>query len=301
MINHKVSKALRRSALYMPATNQRAMTKAQSLPADVIIFDLEDAVAPCDKGLARQTLCEQLAHANYGPRELVLRINAVDSEWYHEDIKYLPELLSTLPPNLYLSSIAVPKVGAANDVLAVRHALDSANLDHLSLWPMIETPAGVMNVRAIVQANESINCLVMGTSDLAKELRLGDDDQRLGLLFSLSQCVLAARECGVDILDGVCLNLNNQALLAQQVEQGRSLGFTGKTVIHPNQLSITNSIFGVNPEALAEAKDILQAWQKAEQNGEGLAVVNGKLIESLHIEEAQRLIINHDEIKSRGF
>ena len=97
----------------------------------------------------------------------MLRINAVDSEWYHEDIKYLPELLSTLPPNLHLSSIAVPKVGAANDVLAVRHALDSANLDHLSLWPMIETPAGVMNVRAIVQANESINCLVMGTSDLA--------------------------------------------------------------------------------------------------------------------------------------
>ena len=285
----------------MPATNQRAITKAQSLPADVIIFDLEDAVAPCDKGLARQTLCEQLAHANYGPRELVLRINAVDSEWYHDDITYLPELLSILPPNLHLSSIVVPKVGAANDVLAVRHALDSANLDHLSLWPMIETPVGVMNVRTIVQANESISCLVMGTSDLAKELRLGDDDQRLGLLFSLSQCVLAARECGVDILDGVCLNLNNQALLAQQVEQGRSLGFTGKTVIHPNQLSITNSTFGVNPEALAEAEDILQAWRKAEQNGEGLAVVNGKLIESLHIEEAQRLIINHYEIKSRGF
>ena len=109
-------------------------------------------------------------------------------------------------------------------------------------------------------------------------MRLGDDDQRLGLLFSLSQCVLAARECGVDILDGVCLNLNNQALLAQQVEQGRSLGFTGKTVIHLNQLSITNSTFGVNPEALAEAKDILQAWRKAEQNGEGLAVVMASLL-----------------------
>ena len=301
MINHKVSNTLRRSALYMPATNQRAMAKAQSLPADVIIFDFEDAVAPWDKALARQTLCEQLGDANYGPREIVLRINGVDSDWYHDDIKYLPELLAILPPNLHLSAIAIPKVGTANDVLAVRHALDTANLEHLSLWPLIETPAGVMNVRAIVQAHESISCLIVGTSDLTKELRLVGDDQRLGLLFSLSQCVLAARECGIDILDGVCLNLKDQALLAQQAEQGKSLGFTGKTVIHPNQLSITNSTFGVNPEALAEAKDILQAWRKAEQNGEGLAVVNGKLIESLHIEVAQRLVADHEAIKSRGF
>lgn len=301
MFDQKVSNSLRRSALYMPATKQRAMAKAQSLPADVIIFDLEDAVAPFDKALARQTLREQLAHADYGPRELVIRINAVDSAWYHDDITFLSDLLSSLNPGLCLSAIAVPKVETATDVLTVKHALDSVNLDHLNLWPMIETPAGVLNVRAIVQASDSINCLVMGTSDLAKELRLASNDQRLGLLFSLSQCVLAAREFGVDILDGVCLNLHDQSLLAQQAEQGKALGFNGKTVIHPDQLLITNTAFGVNSEVLAEAQDILQAWRLAEQKGEGLTVVNGKLIESLHIEEAQRIVTDHDEIKSRGF
>lgn len=301
MINQKVYSSLRRSALYMPATKQRAMTKAESLPADVIIFDLEDAVNPAEKALARQRLHEQLAHADYGPRELVIRINAVDSTWYHDDIIFLSELLSSLPSSLCLSAIAVPKVEAATDVLTVKHALNSVKLDHLNLWPMIETPAGVLDVRAIVNADESINCLVMGTSDLSKELRLNSNDERLGLLFSLSQCVLAARERNVDILDGVCLDLNDQSLLAQQAEQGKALGFTGKTVIHPDQLLITNTAFGVDAAALAEAQDILKAWRLAEQKGEGLTVVNGKLIESLHIEEAQRIVTDHDEIVSRGF
>lgn len=301
MMNQHLDNKLRRSALYMPANNRRALSKAQSLAADVIIFDLEDAVSPNDKAAARLALLEQLAHADYGPRELVVRINAVNSEWYDEDIKLLAALTRVASTGVHLSAIALPKVESEVDVLTVKHALEKIDLSHLSLWPMIETPAGVSNVRVIAQADASVNCLVMGTSDLSKELKLGMNKQRLGLAFSLSQCVLAARECGIDILDGVCLDLRDQSLLAEEAAQGKSLGFTGKTVIHPDQLSITNAEFGVMPEALAEAQEILHVWKLAQQKGEGLAVVNGRLIESLHVEVATRLVKNHADIEARGF
>jgi len=285
----------RRSALYMPASNQRAMDKAQKLPADVIIFDLEDAVAPGQKAAARELLQRQLAVADYGDRELVVRVNGVDSEWFRADL----EAAAELP----IAAVALPKVEGREDVERALEILESSSprAASLSIWPMIETPAGVWAVREIAASAACVDCLVMGTSDLAKELNLPSTADRAGLLYSLSHCVLAAREQGIDILDGVCLNLDDEALLLQQSEQGRALGFNGKTLIHPAQLEVSHHVYGVDAGTLQRAEAIVAAWREAEQAGSALVVLEGKLVESLHVEQAQALLQMAEAISVRGY
>lgn len=291
----------RRSALYMPAINTRAMEKAQSLDADVIIFDLEDAVAPAQKDTARELLIKQLAYADYGLRELVVRVNGVSSPWFADDVACLKGLNN-------IHGVALPKVESAADIKTLIAALASIGLDDAVVWPMIETPTGVFNAREIAAADSRIACLIMGTSDLAKDLRLdvsasdsSESATREGLLFSLSQCILAARESGIDILDGVCLDLANEAVLLAEIKQGRALGFTGKTLIHPKQLALSNQLFGINQQQLNTAREVVDAWTQAEQEGSGVVVVNGRLVESLHVEAAQAVMALASAIEARGF
>lgn len=273
----------RRSALYMPAINARAVRKAAGLSVDTVIFDLEDAVAPHKKDEARIVITELLAELDFAQRELVVRINASDSPWFDDDVA----AVATLP----IHAVALPKVESASVVQGLHERLARVGAPAaLGIWPMIETPRGVLAAAAIAASHPSVDCLVMGTSDLAKELRLDARHSRDGLHHALSHCVLAARATGIDILDGVCLDIDDSEIFQRHCEEGRRLGFDGKTLIHPRQLDICNTVFGVSAAELDQATAIVAAWREAEAAGSGVAVVNGKLVESLHVDEAQRLI-----------
>lgn len=282
----------RRSCLYMPGINERAMNKARSLPADVIIFDLEDAVAPDAKSVARESVREQLLQGGYGRRELVVRINALETPWGSDDLAQFSDL--------ELAAICVPKVERPEQVKAIEQSMDELGYrKSCGIWPMAETPAGVLSQRDILAASERIDALLMGTSDLARDLRLSRSAERSGLLHALSHCVLAARERGIDVLDGVHLNIKDAEGFRKQCLQGRELGFDGKTLIHPSQVEPCNELFSPSVDEVERAGRLLDAWNAARAEGKGVAVLDGQLIEILHVEEAQRLLAVAEEIEAR--
>ena len=270
-----------RSVLYMPGSNQRAMDKARGLAADAIVFDLEDAVAPEAKSAARDGVVAQLAAGGYGSRQLVVRCNALDSPWGEADIRALA-ITS-------INVLCLPKIEAMAQLQAVRELLDKLGRSEITLWAMIETPLGVSNA-AELAAFESLSTLVMGTTDLASELRVPHRADRIGLQYALGRCVLAARSHGKAILDGVYLDLGDKNGLTAICEQGRALGFDGKTLIHPKQIDIANTIFGFSDADVAQARKILEVWREAEASGKGVAVLDGKLVEIMHVGEATRLL-----------
>ena len=266
----------RRSALYMPGSNARAQDKARSLPTDVVIFDLEDAVAPDAKAEARACVAQSIRDGGYGWRELVVRINALDTAWGAEDL----EVAAALP----VQGILLPKVERAAQVDAV-----AARAVGKPIWVMVETPAGVQNVEAIA-GHDRVAVLVMGTSDLVADLRARHRPDRSNLRYALQRCVLAARAAGVDVLDGVHLAYQDQESFAAVCEDGRDMGMDGKTLIHPTQIGIANRIFGVSGEEVAHAEAVIAAWEEARAAGQGVAVLNGQLIENLHVSEARRAL-----------
>lgn len=278
----------RRSVLYMPASNSRALDKARSLPADCIIMDLEDAVAPAMKVDARRKAIEAVQADGYGLREVAIRINAAGTEWFEDD------LAAVISSDAH--AIVVPKV---EDAETVQHVADRLP-EGMGLWAMIETPRGVANVEAIAMAHSRLQVLVMGTSDLAKELRTPHRPDRLGFLYSLSRCVVAARIAGVDIIDGVHLDIADTEGFAAVCEQGRALGFDGKSLIHPGQIDIANGVFGPGIDETVYAERIVSAWQEAETAGKGVVVVDGKLVENLHIAEAERILLLSQAIAERS-
>ena len=273
----------RRSVLFMPGSNARAMAKAAGLAVDGVIMDLEDGVANAEKETARATVLEALDSNDYESREVGIRVNGIETEWFTDDI--------TAAVEAGVSVIAVPKVESAADIKEIVDAMEEAGAgETLQLWPMIETPKGVVNVQAIAAASDRIGVLMMGTSDLAKEMRVPHTQTRLGLVTALSQCVLAARVQGLDILDGVYLDVKNTEGFAEICQHGRELGFDGKTLIHPNQIAAANEVFGPSPEAVAKAERIVDAWLQAEAQGQGVVLVDGKLVENLHVDEARRTL-----------
>jgi citrate lyase subunit beta/citryl-CoA lyase len=269
----------RRSVLYMPASNARALEKARSLPADCIIMDLEDAVAPAMKAEARRQAIEAVQADGYGVREVAIRINAAGTEWFEDD------LAAVIASDAH--AIVLPKV---EDAETVQHVADRLP-EGMALWAMIETPRGVANVESIALSHSRLQVLVMGTSDLAKELRITHRPDRLGFLYSLSRCVCAARIAGVDIIDGVHLDIPDSDGFAAVCEQGKALGFDGKSLIHPGQIDVANSVFAPGSTEVVYAKRIVQAWQEAESVGKGVAVLDGKLVENLHVAEAERILM----------
>lgn len=271
----------RRSVLYMPGSNQRALEKARSLSADALVFDLEDAVAPEQKLLARSQVVGAVQQGGYGAREMVIRANSLASEWGVQDVQSIA--LSGA------DALCLPKVEQADEIVAALQIMDAAGAPPtMSVWVMIETPAGVLNIDQITAADPRMTVIVMGTTDLAKELRVPHSTDRLGLQYALSRCVLAARAGNKDILDGVYLDLEDDSGFANACQQGRNLGFDGKTLIHPRQLAAANQVFGVDVAELQRAKNIIDAWQQAQAHGKGVAVVDGKLVEVMHVDEAKR-------------
>ena len=273
----------RRSLLYMPGSNTRALEKGRSLPADALILDLEDAVAPDAKSQARANIVAALQEGGYGSREIIVRINALDSEWGREDLETMARSGA--------DALLLPKVESAEMVRQAEALLHAAGApENMSIMCMMETPLGILKAAEIAAASPRLSCLVMGTSDLVKDLNARHTPERLPVLTSLSLCVLAARANGLAIVDGVHLDLNDEEGFEAQCRQGRQLGFDGKTLIHPKTIAKANDFFGPSAEEVAEAQRIIEAHAAALAAGQGVAVLDGKLIENLHVEAARRTV-----------
>ena len=283
----------RRSVLYMPGSNPRALAKGTGLPADVLILDLEDAVAPDAKETGREAIRAALADkVSYGDRELVVRVNGLDTAWGYGDLAAMATAGA--------DAILLPKVESGDMVRRAAAALDAAGAsEELPIWCMVETPRGVLNALEIADQHR-VRCLVMGTSDLTKDLLARETPDRLAMQTSLRLCLLAARAARIAIVDGVHLDLNDEEGLRIACEQGRDLGFDGKTLIHPKQIAAANDAFGPSTEAVAKARRQIEAYEAALASGQGVAVLDGKLVENLHVVEARRLVALADAIEKRG-
>jgi len=282
----------RRSALFMPAHNERAIAKARTLDCDVVILDLEDAVAPDTKQRARNTAKAAVLDGGFHPREIAVRVNGIGTEWHTDDM--------TTFADSPLDALVVPKAESPADITRLGERMDALGYSpDVELWLMAETPTGVFNARELCQAHERVGALLMGTSDLSQCLRVPATIEREGLVYALSHCVLAAREANIDVLDGVCLDLANPTIYQMQCEQGRELGFDGKTLIHPSQITIANAVFAPSDHEIERAHNIITAWSEARARGDGLCVLDGKLVENLHVEEATRLLALHQRIAAR--
>jgi citrate lyase subunit beta/citryl-CoA lyase len=282
----------RRSALFMPAHNERAITKARTLDCDVVILDLEDAVAPDTKQRARNTAKAAVLDGGFDPREIAVRVNGIGTEWHTDDM--------TTFADSPLDALVVPKAESPADITRLGERMDALGYSpDVELWLMAETPTGVFNARELCQAHERVGALLMGTSDLSQCLRVPATIEREGLVYALSHCILAAREANIDVLDGVCVDLANPEIYQVQCEQGRELGFDGKTLIHPSQITIANAVFAPSDHDIERANNIITAWNEALARGDGLCVLDGKLVENLHANEASRTIALHEAIQAR--
>lgn len=275
----------RRSALYMPCSNVRALEKAQTLAADVLLFDLEDAVAPGQKEHARANIVSALSEFHYGAREKIVRINHVESVWGYDDLIGLA--------GCDFDGILLPKVESVEQVNQALAVLGR----EVPVWVMIETPRGVLNVEQVA-AHKNVAVLVLGTNDLAKDMRVTQSESREEFAYAFGRCIMAARAFGCEVLDGVYNQLDNETGLQAVCEQGKRLGFDGKTVIHPKQLDIANRVFAPSASEIAEAAALVEAW-KAGSDAKGVLVVNGRLVEELHVQAARRLLAVHEAI-ARG-
>jgi citrate lyase subunit beta/citryl-CoA lyase len=279
----------RRSVLYMPGANTRALEKARSLPADGLILDLEDAVAPDAKPAARGNIAAALAAGGYGRRELVLRVNGLATPWGYEDL--------VAAARLPLDAVLLPKVESADGVRQAEAVLAGAGAPAgLALWCMMETPLGLLHAEAIAGASPRVACLVLGTSDLTKDLHARHMRDRLPMLTALGLALLAGRAFRLAVLDGVHLDLSDDEGFAAACRQGRELGFDGKTLIHPKQIDAANAAFAPAAEEIEWSRRIIAAHEEAQRAGKGIVLVDGKLIENLHVEDAVRTVALADEI-----
>ena len=262
-----------RSALYIPASKERALEKARGLPVDVILFDLEDAVAPDEKAAARETLAAALAEGGFGECYKIVRINALDTPWGAEDAAAVADMAC--------DAVLLPKVSGPADVDAL-----AARIPDMPIWAMMETPRGVF-AAAQIAAHPRVEGFVLGTNDLAKDIGTRKAPRREPLLFALQACLMAARAYGVIALDGVYNAFKDDDGLAEECEQGRDMGFDGKTLIHPAQIAITNRAFAPSEAEIELAERQIAAFDAAVASGQGVAVVDGRIVENLHVETAR--------------
>ncbi|MEO6885241.1 MAG: CoA ester lyase [Jatrophihabitantaceae bacterium] len=272
-----------RSVLYMPGSNARALEKAKTIPADALILDLEDAVAPDAKSDARAQVCDAVQSGEYGDRILTIRVNGLDTAWHADDVAAAAEARPT--------AIVVPKVNSAGEVRRIEAALDAAGAGaDVAIWAMIETPTAILSVAEIAASTPRLTTLVMGTNDLISELRGLITSDRIALVGALSQSVLAARGAGKLILDGVYNDVRDADGFAVECRQGRVLGFDGKTLIHPSQVGPCNTAFAPSAADIEHARAVIEAFDESLRDGRGVATVNGKLIENLHVADARRIL-----------
>ncbi|MBB6628304.1 CoA ester lyase [Nocardioides sp. KIGAM211] len=278
-----------RSVLYMPSSNAKALEKAKTLPVDAVIFDLEDAVAPDAKPAAREAAAAAVSSGEYGRRTLTIRVNGLGTEWHDDDLAAAAQAGP--------AGVVVPKVNSADEVRGLVAALEKAGApDHTKLWAMVETPQAIFDVRELAAASDRLAVLVMGTNDLVKELYAEHVPGRAPLLTSLSLSLLAARAAGIAIVDGVYNDVKDTDGFLAECRQGREMGFDGKTLIHPGQIEGANEAFAPSERAVEDARGILQAWEDGK--GSGVVTYNGKMVENLHVESAQRTLAIHDAVRA---
>ncbi|HET6166201.1 MAG TPA: CoA ester lyase [Marmoricola sp.] len=271
----------RRSVLYMPSSNERALEKAKTIPCDGLILDLEYAVAPDAKPAAREAAAAAVRSGEYGNRELTIRVNGIGTEWHDEDIRAAAQAGP--------AGVVVPKVNSADEVRSLVAAIEAAGApEHTMLWAMVETPEAIFNVREIAAASPRLAVLVMGTNDLVKETYAEHVPGRAPLLTALSLSLLAARAAGVAILDGVYNDVKDLDGFLAECTQGRQLGFDGKTLIHPGQVEGANDAFAPSVQAVEDARGLIAAWEDGK--GSGVVTYNGRMVENLHVESAQRTL-----------
>lgn len=271
---------LKRSILYVPGSNSRALSKIHSLMADGYILDLEDAVAPSAKEEARENVCEFLRNNFELNSKLIIRINHLDSKWGIDDLNAIC--------GVDAKNILLPKVEKPEDILKCSSLIATQGI--IRIWAMIETPLGVLNAHNIATSSRLLKCLVMGTSDLVNDIRARHTPDRIASLYSLSHSILAARASGIDIIDGVHLDLGNDVDFKQSCLQGRDLGFDGKSLIHPSQIEFANETYSPTAKEIEHSTKILSAYDRALVNGDGVTVVDGKLIENMHVESAKNIL-----------
>ena len=280
----------RRSVLYLPASNARALEKAASISCDGLILDLEDAVAPDAKSAARDAACAAAASGDYGEREVTIRVNGADTEWHRADL----EAACAAGPD----AVVVPKVGSADTVQELAEAMAGFDApDHTKLWAMIETPTAMLHCEEIAAASQRLTVLVVGTNDLAKELYAEHVRGRDPLLPALGLALLAARATGKAILDGVYNDVHDSDGFLAECRQGRQMGFDGKTLIHPGQVDGANAAYAPSEQAVEDAHGVLRAW--ADGAGSGVVTYRGRMVENLHVETARRTIALDEAIRGR--
>ncbi len=281
----------RRSVLYMPSSNPKALDKAKSIPCDAIIFDLEDAVAPDAKPAAREAAVAAVGSGEYGHRELTIRCNGLATPWGADDIA----AAGAAAP----SAVVIPKVGSRAEVDIVAAALDAAGGTATNIWAMIETPTAIFDVRAIA-AHPRVAVLVMGTNDLAREIGAPQIPGRSNLTPYLSTAVLAAREAGKVILDGVYNDVRDEEGFVAECTQGVQMGFDGKTLIHPGQVDPANAAWSPTSDEVEYSRRVIEAFSAAEAEGRGVITVDGRMIENLHVANARRTLTVADAIANIG-
>jgi citrate lyase subunit beta/citryl-CoA lyase len=286
----------RRSVLYMPGSNARAIEKARTLPADAVILDLEDSVAPDGKAAARTQVMEAVIAGGFGTREVIVRINGLDTEWWLDDLN----AVAKAKPD----AVLVPKVSRPGHLEDVAERLVDISADHkIKVWAMMETPLAMLNARDIAAAAKDVetrlSAFVMGTNDLAKDTRARITPGRAPMLPWLMGCVAAARAFGIDILDGVYNDLGNAEGFAQECAQARDMGFDGKTLIHPNQIEPCNVAFSPSDDDVALARKIIAAFGLPENKDKGVVQLDGRMVERLHADMARRTVAIAEAIEAR--
>jgi len=290
-----MSEALRprRSVLYMPGANERALEKAKGIPADALILDLEDAVAPDAKAEARARVCAAAASGEYGAKEIAIRINGIGTQWHDDDIA----AASAAGPN----AIVVPKVNSAEEVAQLVASFEAAGAPaHTKLWAMLETPVAILNAESIATASDRLTVLVMGTNDLAKELYAEHVPGRAPLQFGLQKCLMVARLAGKVILDGVYNDIKDDEGFRAEALQGKQFGFDGKTLIHPSQVEPCNEVFAPSEDEIEHSRKVIAAFKEAQTEGRGVVTVDGRMIENLHVDSALRILAVADAIAALG-
>lgn len=283
----------RRSVLYMPGANERALEKAKGIDADALILDLEDAVAPDAKAEARDRVCAAATSGEYGNKEVTIRVNGLDTEWHAADIA----AAAAAGP----AGVVVPKVNSVDDVHAIEASLEAGGApDSTKIWAMLETPIAILHAEAIASASDRLTVLIMGTNDLAKELHAVQIPGREPMLTALSMAVLAARAADKVILDGVYNDIKDPDGFHAECVQGRHMGFDGKTLIHPSQVEDANTIWAPSEAAIDEARELIATFDAAIAEGKGVVTFNGRMIENLHVANAQRILAVADAIAARN-
>ena len=287
----------RRSVLYMPGSNARAMDKARTLPVDAVILDLEDSVAPDAKGVARQQVLDAVSAGGFGGREIIIRINGLDTAWWIEDV----DVVAKARPD----AVLVPKVSGAQLLEDLADRLVDISADHrIRVWAMMETPLAILHAAEIAAAAADVEtrlaAFVMGTNDLARETRARMSAGRAAMLPWLMTCVAAARAHGLEIIDGVFNDLGDPEGFARECAQGRDMGFDGKTLIHPSQVAACNAAFSPSQDEVAQARNIIAAFERPENRDKGVVALDGRMVERLHADMARRTLAIHEAIAARA-